>query len=283
MYKGDGIYVANSVSKIENGGINMLILNSTSKSVVLENGTQLATFEELESRGDSLNTVLPIKDSDETVTLGEDLREDQIKQISNVINKFSRAFSQNGSIGRCKDRRFEHHIDLYPEAKPFNEPLRRRPHVHVAETRRQVQKMLSQGIIEESSSPWASAYLLIRKKTGDYRLCIDFRKLNSLTKKFVYPLPHIEDCIDTLAGKTYFSLIDFSSGFWQVLLDEESRELTAFKTEDGLFHFRRMPFGLANAPSSFQRMVNAMFAGLRGVDLRFGNSMQHPESASRAE
>jgi len=87
-----------------------------------------------------------------------------------------------------------------------------------------------------------------------------------MTKRFVYPLPNIEDCIDTLAGNRFFSLLDFSSGFHQLPLEKQSRELTALKTEDGLFQYGRMPFGLANAPPPFQRMVNATLAGLRGIN-----------------
>ena len=89
-----------------------------------------------------------------------------------------------------------------------------------------------------------------------------------MTKKTVYPLPNIEDCLDTLSGKRYFSQIDFTSGFWQMKMDQKSREMTAFRTEDGLYQFKRMPFGLTNAPASFQRMINALLAGLKGLNLQ---------------
>lgn len=120
--------------------------------------------------------------------------------------------------------------------------------------------MLENGIIEESSSPWASAYVLAKKKNCEFRVCIDFRKLNEKTKKNAYPLPDVDDCIETLAGKRFFSQIDFSSGFWQIPLETKSKEYTAFRTEDGHYQFRRMPFGLCNAPASFQRMVNALLS-----------------------
>lgn len=109
---------------------------------------------------------------------------------------------------------------------------------------------------------------MAKKKNGQFRLCIDFRRLNSLTKKLVHPLPNIEDCLETLSGKKFFSQIDFASGFWQIPMEPSSKELTAFRTEDGLFHFRRMPFGLTNAPATFQRMMNAIFAGLKGLNLQ---------------
>lgn len=126
--------------------------------------------------------------------------------------------------------------------------------------------MLEDNIIEESNSPFASAYVLAKGKSGELRLCIDFRKFNNMTEKMVYPLPNIEDRLETL--KVNFSLIDFAHGFWQIPVAAESRELRAFRTKDGLFQFKRMPFGLTNAPASFQRMINALLGGLKGINLQ---------------
>jgi hypothetical protein len=128
--------------------------------------------------------------------------------------------------------------------------------------------MLEEGIVEESSSPWASAYVLAKKKNGEMRLCIDFRRLNQVTKKTVYPLPHIEECLETLSGKHYFTRLDFKSGFRQIAMHENSKECTAFYTEERLFQFRRMPFGLCNAPATFRKTINAVLAGLKGMNLQ---------------
>lgn len=160
----------------------------------------------------------------------------------------------------------QHKIDLLDNAKPHAEPLRRRAHADQLECQRQVKELLENGFIEDSDSPWASAYVLAKKKNGEKRLCIDFRKLNEQTKKIVYPLPNIEDCLETLSGKRYFSQLDMASGFWP--MENNSKQLTAFRTEDGLYQFTRMPFGLTNAPASFQRMINALFAGLIGLNLQ---------------
>jgi len=89
-----------------------------------------------------------------------------------------------------------------------------------------------------------------------------------MTKKVVYPLPNIEECLDTLSGKKYFSTIDFASGFWQIAMAEDAKEKTAFRTEDGQFQFTKMPFGLTNAPASFQKMINGVVAGLKGLNLQ---------------
>ena len=155
-----------------------------------------------------------------------------------------------------------------PGAEPVAEPLRRRAQVQIEKTRRQVKELLKEGIIEESNFPWAAAYVLAKKKNGEFRLCIDFGKLNLVTKKVVYPLPNIDECLETLSGKTYFSQLDSKSGFWQIAMEKSSKELTAFRTEDGLFQFRRMPFGLTNAPATFQKLINTVLAGLEGMNLQ---------------
>lgn len=273
----NGILVANSVCKVESNSVRMLLCNPTSKAVHIEKGTQLATFEELDGdkratgepkQKNSINTIAVLGNGPDTVSFGDELDSKQTAELSAVLNKNLDAFSRNGQVGKCLDERFAHRIELNTDAKPFNERLRRRPQIHVDAAKKIIRGMLADDVIEESSSPWASAYLLVKKKNGDFRLCIDFRRLNAYTKKMAFPIPNIEDCLDRLNGKKYFSLIDFNNGFWQLPVEKTSRELTAFKTEEGLFQFKRMPFGLANAPASFQRMINAMLAGLRGLDVQ---------------
>lgn len=119
-----------------------------------------------------------------------------------------------------------------------------------------IQEMLDTGIIRESSSPYASPIILVQKKTGDKHLCIDYRALNRKTKKDHYRMPRVEDQLDLLAGYNLFTSLDLASGYYQILIPEESRSRTAFVTPDGQFEFNRMPFGLVNAPSVFQRTIN---------------------------
>lgn len=126
--------------------------------------------------------------------------------------------------------------------------------------RNMVQEMLDAGILRESSSPYASPIVLVKKKTGEKRLCVDYRALNKRTKRDHYPLPLIEDQLDQLAGNSLFISLDLASGYYQIPIEKSSQEKTAFVTPDGQFEFTRMPFGLVNAPSVFQRTMNKILS-----------------------
>ena len=115
-----------------------------------------------------------------------------------------------------------------------------------------VQEMLDQEVIEPSGSPWASPIVLVQKKDGGVRFCVDYRRLNQVMKLDEFPLPRIDDTLDLLTGSCYFSALDLALGYWQVAMDPNSKEKTAFTTFSGLYQFRKMPFGLVNAPDTFQ-------------------------------
>lgn len=155
------------------------------------------------------------------------------------------------------------HINLTdPNSQPVQERLRRTTPQQKATINEEIDYMLKNNVIEPSESPWAAPIHLVKKKNGTFRFCIDFRGLNALTKKDAYPLPRIDDTLDSLAGMVYFTTLDARKGYWQILMNLSDREKTAFISHRGLFQFKRMPFGLTNAPATFQRMMDLVLSGL---------------------
>ena len=144
----------------------------------------------------------------------------------------------------------QHSIDT-GDHRPIWQPVRRMPLALRPQEDKLVREMLTQGVIQPSSSPWASPVVFVRKKDGTMRFCVDYRRLNSVTKLDEFPLPRIDDALDVLAGAKYFTTLD-TSGYWQVAMEPAQREKTAFITYSGLYKFQRMPFGLVNAPATFQ-------------------------------
>ena len=116
--------------------------------------------------------------------------------------------------------------------------------------------MLNAGIIEESTSEWASPIVLVRKKDKSLRICVDYRKLNAVSQMEPYPMPRIEELLDRLGKASYLTTLDLANGYWQVLVKESARDKTAFITPFRLYQFTRMPFGWSGAPGTFQWLMD---------------------------
>ena len=122
--------------------------------------------------------------------------------------------------------------------------------------------MLRRGVIQPSSSPWASPISMLKKKDGTFRFCVDYRRVNAVTRPGIFPLPRVDDLLDQLGGGKLFSCLDAANRYWQAPLSPASREKTAFVTNGGLYEFTVMPFGLTSAPSTFQRLTQRVLSGL---------------------
>ena len=180
--------------------------------------------------------------------------EDYYQKAKALFIKYQNTFSRTDmDLGRAAN--VKHHIIL-TDPIPFKERYRRIPPQLYDEVRNHLQEMLRLGAIRRSCSPWASAIVLVRKKNGKLRFCIDLRKLNSKTLKDSYALPRIEQTLESLADSMVYSTLDLTSGYWQVEMAEECKPYTAFTCGPlGFFECETMPFGATNAPATFQRLM----------------------------
>ena len=178
---------------------------------------------------------------------------EKLKQIPEVFSLSDTDFGRTDKV--------KHHIKLHDET-PFKH--RARPiHPHDIEAVRQhLRDLLEAGVIQESESSFSSPIVVVRKKNGDIRLCVDYRKLNLQTVKDAYPLPNLEESLSALSGSKWFSVLDLKSGYYQIEMDEADKAKTAFVTPIGFWEFNRMPQGVTNAPSTFQRLMEKSMGDL---------------------
>ena len=184
------------------------------------------------------------------------------KEINSLLHKFRHIFSdKNTPLAKCNLQP----IKIVTEGAPICQRAYRTPLLKRQAISKAVDEMLAQGIIQPSCSPWASPVTLVPKPDGSIRFCVDYRKLNQITRKDRYPLPQVADIHDGMQGSAIFSTLDLKSGFHQIKVNPSDCEKTAFICHRGLFEFVRMPFGLANGPSHFQRVMDFAFRDLLGV------------------
>ena len=248
------------------------LLNPHSESTTIYKGCKLATLEEVDPV--TPISVVTDKSSEQTISLDlsdtlwnivnrstTKLDDTQQQDLYNVLLQYHDIFAiDKHDLGRTNA--LKHQINT-GDAQPIRQRARRVPPARRREAEKLLDDMLNNNIIQPSSSPWASPVVLVQKKDGSLRFCIDYRKVNAVTRKDAYPLPRVDDSLDTLASCKWFSTLDLLSGYWQVEVDEKDREKTAFITNEGLFEFTKMPFGLCNAPATFQRLMDLILAGLQ--------------------
>lgn len=191
----------------------------------------------------------------------EELTDEEATVLAKLLTKYQHVFSKTSEdVGRTD--LVQHSINT-GTANPARQPPRRQPLGKREVEKQEINNMLDRGIIEPSNSCWSSPIVLVTKKDGSTRFCVDYRALNDLTVKDAYPIPRVEDCLDSLAGSKWYSCMDLNSGFWQVGLNSEDKHKTAFSTSMGLYQFTVMPFGLCNSPSTFERLMEDVMRGLQ--------------------
>ena len=194
-------------------------------------------------------------------TSSEKLSPEQQNAVRRLLQRQSQVFSvDKEDIGRT--HLVQHKIPT-GDATPIRQHPRRLPYKKRDDCAKEVQRMLEMGVITPSVSPWASPVVMVKKADDSWRFCLDYRKVNGVTKKDSYPLPRIDDTLDALSGSKWFSTVDLSSGYWQVEMDAEDAEKTAFcVTGGGLYQFNVLPFGLTSAGATFERLMERVLAGL---------------------
>lgn len=277
------LLVAKALVTASSGKIPLEVMNPTEQDIVLYKNTHAALLQPVKlvtsmpSIPVEANTVqTSAKDSKlhniQVENLKPELRKlyDEIQcpltaaeriAVKGMLLKHQEAFQCEGEpLGRTNV--VKHDVKT-SSSQPIKQKARRFPIHQRAEGERIVQEMLDGDVIEPSSSPWASPVVLVKKKDGSTRFCIDYRKLNAVTIKDAYPLPRIDESLDALSGARFFSTLDLASGYWQVGMTEEAKAKSAFATPSGLFQFKCMPFGLCNAPSTFERLMEQVLSGLQ--------------------
>jgi hypothetical protein len=184
--------------------------------------------------------------------------------LASLLDEFKDVFEELSGLPPDRPDCVGHTIPLVDgAAPPYRRQYRLSP-AEEAEVRKQIADLLAKGYIEPSSSPYGAPVLFVQKKDGGLRMCVDYRALNKLTVRDRYPLPRIDDLLDKLRGKMVFSALDLQAGYHQILITEADRPKTAFNTPMGHFQFKVLCFGLSNAPATFQRVMNHVFAPLIG-------------------
>jgi hypothetical protein len=260
-----GLYVSRTlIPEKRSTDVMVRVLNARPHSVCLPAGLKIADLQ-------PLDVVSPHSCESESQTepafitallkgIHSSVPESAAEELGQLLSEFQDAFSRDETdLGRTNV--ITHTIDT-ADAKPFRQQLRRFPPAHVAAISDHVDSMLAQGIIEPACSPWASNIVLVRKKDGSFRCCVDYRQLNLVTRKDAYPLPRIDVCLDAMAKAKWFSTFDLRSSYHQVNVNPQDMDKTAFICPRGMFRFRTMPFGLCNAGASFQRLMDIVMSGL---------------------
>lgn len=258
-----GVMVAASLVDLSKTTIPVRVMNLSNSDRVIRKGEEISTCAPVTSVIRKVNTAGSDKLEGLLASLNGDLclDPDRLSRAKSLILEYKDLFSSDSNdVGHTSLT--QHRINTGNHL-PIRQHPRRLPFSKRTDVRNMLLEMQEKDVIEPSTSPWSSPIVLVKKKDGSMRFCVDYRKLNEVTKKDSYPLPRIDDTLDALTGHTWFSTLDLKSGYWQVEVHPEDREKTAFTAGDqGLWQFKVMPFGLCNAPATFERLMDSVLRGL---------------------
>ena len=263
VHREPGLQVVDSVSRLrKDRSIPILVTNNTNKFIKIFRHGVLAKVESLVNQNMAeVSSVMKGQKFDSKV----DLKDLHVSE--EFRDKIEPLIVRNSDLFASKDTELGHTDTVKMKIDTGNaNPIKLRPYRTPLNNRRvideTIDEMLESNIIRRSRSPWSFPVVIVDKKDGSKRFCVDFRKLNQVTKKNSYPLPVIDDILALLGKAKYFTSLDLKSGYWQVLMDEADKEKTAFACHRGLFEFNVMPFGLSNAPAVFQELMSVVLQGL---------------------
>ena len=257
------LMVARTLVANQGNTVFVRVLNHTDKEVVLDQGTSICDLEEVPTMP-ALEEELTTKEEDPIQLLlqavDSSVSDSEKTELAVLLEKYRHVFSQ-GPLDMGRTDVVQHEIDT-GDNKPVRQALRPQPLAMLPMIDEQLDEMLKLKIISPSCSEWASNVVMVKKKDESLRFCIDYRKLNEKTVKDVYPLPRIDSCLDALAGAKWFSTFDLRAGYHQVGLHPRDAHKTTFITRRGSFKFDVLPFGLCNAPATFERLMDLVMSGL---------------------
>ena len=293
----DGIVVQPSLAKVYKGFVPVQVRNYSDSDVQLPKKAVIAKisagcevlpklqYETVEENERSFEVSIQASSAEQgaplpfDVDLGDnDLTEEQKTQVVQLLMEFQDVFSlDDDDLGKCD--LLEHRIRTVDDIPIKQADRRILPHL-VPEVQTQLKAWLRDSVIQKSTSPYASQMVVIRKKDGKIRLCVDYRSLNSKTVKDAFPLPRIAEALESLKGARYFVCLDLTQGYLQIGVHKEDREKTAFRALGGLYEFRRLPFGLCNSPATFCRVMSYCFGDFfqQGIIVYLDDIMIHADT-----